>query len=106
MELMPTVYLQTSDGYRGDWLGPILLAVGILWLATLWRILTRADLDPVTRLTWVVVVIFVPVFGMLFYWCGAPALPEPGRRRSILDGDAGLSGTPWEKNPGYTQPKK
>jgi hypothetical protein len=102
---MPPINVQMSDGYRGDWLGPVLLVGAVVWLATLWRILHRSDFDPVTRLTWVVVVIFVPVFGMLFYWF-SDEKPAPEKRRSILDSHPDLSGTPWEGRPGHTLPKK
>ena len=49
---------------------PIFVAViwAIVWLVTLAFALIRKDLDPVTRLTWVLVIIFVPFFGVVFYW--------------------------------------
>jgi hypothetical protein len=74
----------------------------VLWLATLWRILHRADFDAVTRLTWVIVVIFVPVFGMVMYWCSHPPIRRAGRSS---DG-SNLSGTPWERYPKYKLPRK
>jgi hypothetical protein len=51
-----------------DGLIPLLVVAlyGICWLFALGGTLTRDDFDPVTRLTWVVVIIFVPVFGILY----------------------------------------
>jgi hypothetical protein len=97
-DLVPTNQFQ-ADGSRGDWLPVFLPIVLVLWLATLWRILHRADFDSITRLTWVVVVIFVPFFGMVMYWCSGVA----GRRSSH---GSDLSGTPWENNPDYKLPRK
>jgi len=45
----------------------------IVWLLVLATALARKDLDPVTRLTWVLVIILVPFFGVLLYWLVAPA---------------------------------
>jgi ribosomal protein L40E len=51
----------------------------ILWiiveLVVLAGALSRKDLEPVTKLTWIVVIILVPVFGVFFYWFIAPAPP-------------------------------
>jgi heme/copper-type cytochrome/quinol oxidase subunit 2 len=91
-----------AGGSQGDWLPIVLPIVLVFWLATLWSILHRADFDSVTRLTWVVVVIFVPVFGMVMYWCSNP----PARRAERSSNGSDLSGTPWENNPDYKLPKK
>lgn len=48
---------------------PILLLGGLWfawWIYSLWDCLTR--LKEPQRLTWVVIIIAVPVFGVLFYW--------------------------------------
>jgi hypothetical protein len=97
---------QSADGSRGDRPMSIILFGTILWLSTLGHLLQRRDLDPVTKLTWVVVVIFVPLFGMVFYWFVSKSKAEfsPQKRRE-LDSSPALSGTPWENNPGYTLPK-
>jgi hypothetical protein len=84
--------------------GPVLifLAVyGLLWLFVLGRVLTRADLDPVTRLTWVIVVIFVPVVGIAFYALIAPPgwSPADSARSGVANQ---VTGTPWENDPGHT----
>ncbi len=99
--LVPTFQSQT-DGSRGDWLPIVLPILLVLWLATLWRILHRADFDSITRLTWVIVVIFVPFFGMVMYWCSV----APPRRAPRSSDGSDLSGTPWENNPDYKLPKK
>jgi hypothetical protein len=47
------------------------LILTILWLVislvVLAGALSRKDIDPVTRLTWVLVIILVPVFGVVLY---------------------------------------
>jgi hypothetical protein len=103
---MPWIQIQfpsVADG-RGDWLVPVLIVVFVLWLLTLARVLSRRELDPMTRLTWVVVVIFVPVFGMVLYWFIGPE-SEIEKRPGALHQSAPPAGTPWERNPGYTLPK-
>jgi hypothetical protein len=80
----------------------IFLAIyGLLWLLALGRVLTRADLDPVTRLTWVIVVIFVPVVGIFLYVLVAPPAWSP-RDPTRPDVVHPLAGTPWENDPGHT----
>ena len=53
--------------------------IALLWLivelVVLASALSRKDLDPVTKLTWILVIILVPVFGVFFYWFIAPAPP-------------------------------
>ena len=44
----------------------------LVWLVVLGTSLARKDLDPVTRLTWVLVIIMVPFFGVLLYWILGP----------------------------------
>jgi len=78
--------------------GVILLGWITAWVITLATVLSRRDFDPVTRLTWVVVVIFVPLFGILLYASMAPGR-EVSRR---IDAHNPLAGTPWEDNPSYT----
>ncbi len=59
---------------------PALLVLGILWLLvwlwTMWQALARTDLDPVTKLMWVLVVILVPIAGVFFYCFLAPDAPR------------------------------
>ncbi len=71
----------------------------IVWLIVLATALTRDDLDPVTRLMWVVVLIFVPFFGVFLYAFVAPSRPDVMKR----DTSRPLSGTPWENNPGFVR---
>jgi hypothetical protein len=103
--IVPWIQIQfpSVDG-RGDWLMPVLIVFSFIWLMTLGRVLSRREIDPITRLTWVVVVIFVPVFGMLLYWFIGPEF-EAKKNPGALDGSAPPAGTPWERNPGYTLPK-
>ncbi len=59
-----------SDGFLflvGLWL--------LVWLVVLATALSRKDFDPITRLTWVLVIILVPVFGVLLYWVVGPSRP-------------------------------
>jgi hypothetical protein len=48
----------------------------IVWLLVLSVALARKDFDPVTRLTWVLVIILVPFFGVLLYAVVAPKQPR------------------------------
>lgn len=76
----------------------------IVWLMVMAHALRRTDLDPVTKLMWVLVVILVPIAGVFFYWFIAPPflvayenrpsqpkLDEPIRCvqcRTLIPGDA------------------
>ena len=75
-----------------------ILAWTAVWIWTLALILGRRDFDSVTKLTWVVVVIFVPVFGVFLYAFIAPERWSPEK----ADGRDDLYGTPWKNDPGYT----
>ncbi len=81
----------------GDWLPFVLPVLLVLWLGSLALALGRSDFDPVTRLTWVIVLIFVPFFGIVLYWAIAPPVP-----RRTIDTSNDRAGTPWENNPGHT----
>ncbi len=92
---MNFTFAYLADGSRGDWL-PVVFCVWLTtWLVSLGHALKRSDFDPITRLTWVIVLIFVPFFGILLYWFVSPVAPEQPRRRTSPLTD--LSGTPWEK---------
>jgi hypothetical protein len=80
------------QGFSGDWLPYALLIWGTIWLVNLALVLRRSDYDAITKLTWVIVLIFVPFFGVLLYWFVAPERP---RRNAAPLSD--LSSTPWEK---------
>jgi ribosomal protein L40E len=57
----------------------LLLWIGLwtlVWMIVLATVLTRKDFDPVTRLTWALVVILVPFFGVVLYWVVAPRQPR------------------------------
>jgi membrane protein implicated in regulation of membrane protease activity len=89
-----------SFGSSGDALPYVLPVLFLIWIGNLALLLQRSDFDPITKLTWVIVVVFVPVVGVLLYWFIAPPVVRPSPNRKI---DANqLSGTPWENNPGYT----
>jgi|GEM_PF-2978563 len=53
----------------------LLLAWFIAWAVSLWSALSRPDLAPVPRLTWVLVLIFVLCLGLLFYWLLTARVP-------------------------------
>jgi len=88
------IQLSSTSG-SGDWIIPLLLIWSVVWLFALAGVLYRKDLDPVTKLMWVVVVIFVPFFGVVLYWMC------PDLQRKTIDTSNQLSGTPWENDPGY-----
>jgi hypothetical protein len=46
----------------------LILAWIIAWVCSLYSVLARSGLDATTKLVWVVMLIFVPVLGVLFYW--------------------------------------
>ncbi len=94
---MTPIYAQLSGGSSGDWLEPFLLIYGVIWLLVLAMLLGRQDYDPTTKLIWVVVLIFVPFFGMFLYWAIAPSA-----RTQTLDRSKEVSGTPWENDSGHT----
>lgn len=56
----------------------------LVWWGVLARILTRIDLDTQQKLLWVIVVIFVPFFGMVLYCFAAPATIKTPRSREPL----------------------
>jgi hypothetical protein len=87
----------SSPSGSGDWLIPLLLVWSVIWLFVLANVLFRRDFDPMTRLTWVIVVTFVPFFGVILYWI------RPETPRKSIDPSNQLSGTPWEDDPGYTE---
>jgi hypothetical protein len=100
---MPFTPLIFGDSSSGDWLPYVLPAALIVWLLVLGTLLVRTDLDPVTKLMWVIVVIFVPIFGILFYWFLEPkAVAAFTRKEKKIDPANQLSGTPWEGDPGHT----
>jgi hypothetical protein len=90
------INFQVTQGSSGDWLMPVLIIYGLVWLVVLANLLQRRDFDPVTKLTWVIVVIFVPFFGILLYWGIALSMSKK------FDAANQLSGTPWENDPGHT----
>lgn len=101
---MPPITFQFNGINPFDGVMSLAIVYGIFWLITLICVLLRLDLDPVTKLTWVIVVIFVPFFGMLLYVFLAPPIDKtklPALRKKI-DPSNHLSGTPWENDPGYT----
>jgi hypothetical protein len=77
-----------------------LIAYLFFWLAVLGLLLARDDLEAVEKLMWVIVVIFVPLFGTVFYLTLSRRPVRSVRRK--IDPNNQLSGTPWENNPGHT----
>jgi uncharacterized membrane protein YkvI len=94
----------TGNSTSGNWLLPFLLIFGVIWLMVLAAVLQRKDFDAITRLTWVVVIIFVPFLGIILYWAIAPSSQWSPREK--IDPSNQLSGTPWENNPAYTAKNK
>ncbi len=70
----------------------------VVWLSVLFRILTRDDFDTPTKILWVIVVIFVPFFGIPLYWLAAPKAATINRP---IDLQRDVAGTPWADNPGF-----
>jgi hypothetical protein len=101
---VPTINysLQNAGSGSGDWLPAVIIVWGIVWLLNLAIVLKRSDYDPITRLTWVLVLILVPFFGILLYWFIAP----DARSRVIYSADDDTGGTPWKGKPGYTLKSK
>jgi hypothetical protein len=77
----------------------------VVWLWFLFRILTREDFDVMTRILWVIVVVFVPVFGVGLYLVAAPDLAgrRSGAKRGPVNLASDVSGTPWETDSGHTK---
>ena len=85
----------------------LVLLWGLIWLGVLHRILTRGDFDSPTKILWVLVVILVPVFGVILDAVAAPSpdlTRDSGTAEAIAKG-SDVAGTPWAKNPGFTQDK-
>jgi len=101
---MPLLIAQLPHGSSGDWLPGFMLFYGLVWLVTLAMLLQRGDFDPITKLTWVIVVIFVPFFGIILFWFIAPSSHWSPKEK--IDPSNQLSGTPWEKDPGYTKEER
>jgi hypothetical protein len=103
------IQLSSSSG-SGDWLIPVLFIWSVVWLLVLATVLQRSDFDPITKLTWVIVVIFVPFFGVILFWAIAPSNPKNSPREYSLGKKSSdpsqLSGTPWENDPGYSAKSK
>ncbi len=75
----------------------------MLWLFVLAGVLSRNDLEPVTKLTWVLVIILVPVFGVIFYWINVPA-PKAQPGSAIPPKPEPLSGKVYEDENYKKQP--
>ena len=100
---MTTVNYPSGSG-GGDWLPVVIPTYVLVWLIVLGAVLVRKDFDPVTRLTWVLVVMFVPVAGIFLYFFLSP-VQEPKTYSPPAKGEHSLSGTPWENDPGHTGPR-
>jgi hypothetical protein len=72
----------------------------VIFLVTLAHAMGRNDIDSIGRLTWVIVLIFVPFFGVLLYTLSGR---QPDLRRRGTSG-SDVSGTPWADDPGFTNP--
>ena len=100
------IELFNSSADSFPWDGVI--AWTIVWLLVLGRILTRRDFDTLQKLLWVVVVIFVPFFGVFLYWIAAPApvstvsTADRARKSDGIVPGSDVAGTPWADNPSFT----
>lgn len=54
------------------------IAAFVLWMVGLVRVLTRKDFDPITRLTWVVVIVTLNIVGVILYALVNPFCPRLG----------------------------
>jgi hypothetical protein len=95
--------INLSNGHSGDWLMPFICIYGFVWLFVLAFLLLRQDLDLITKLTWVVVVVFVPFFGILLYWSIGPSSSWSPKAR--IEPSDQRAGTPWENDPGFRSKK-
>jgi hypothetical protein len=80
----------------------------IIWLAVLYRILSRRDLDTLQKILWLLAVVLIPFFGVPFYWFAAPASPVDfsGKDYSGKGGPlSDVANTPWAADPGHTSEK-
>jgi hypothetical protein len=59
----------------GTFLVFLVVAVFLLWLATLVSFLKRTDMKDVDRIVWAIVLCVLNVLGMLLYWFLAPVAP-------------------------------
>jgi phage shock protein PspC (stress-responsive transcriptional regulator) len=75
----------------------VLIVWAVIFLLSLSSVLRREDLDSVTRLTWVIVMLLVPIFGIVLYWLQAP---QPGLPPQSPESE--VFGTPWADDPGHT----
>jgi hypothetical protein len=91
-----TLFNANADNFPWGWV----FLGGLIWLAVLARILSRQDYDTLTKILWVIVVIFVPIFGVLLYAFLGPDGPSKPYR--IIPG-SDVSGTPWADDPNHTR---
>jgi len=97
--------IELSNAGASDFPWGLVVIAGIVWLGVLYRILTRNDFDTLAKILWVIVVIFVPIFGVILYWAAAPtsASIRAAAEKGAPTGAGGdVAGTPWERNPGFT----
>ncbi|SDT93888.1 Phospholipase_D-nuclease N-terminal [Verrucomicrobium sp. GAS474] len=101
---MPSLNLSFSSLSSLNDLWPVMLFWAILFVGTLVELLRRRGFDPVTRLTWVVIVVFVPVVGLFLYWLVPKDFSEPLEKAAPKKASPSnsLAGTPWENDPGHT----
>ena len=61
------IYMEYHSSSDVSFHGFLIVVYFIVWLVGLGRALLRKDLDPVTLLMWVLVIILVPLAGLLLY---------------------------------------
>jgi hypothetical protein len=88
-----------------DWPAWLLLVHLLFLTFCLWELLSSREIDPVNRLTWVIVLLLLPGIGVILYFC----IPYRGYDRVqpvklTRDQEAdNLKGTPWENNPDHVR---
>ncbi len=58
----------------------IILVWLVSWFVSLFFALANRNHDPVTKLMWVLVIIFVPILGPILYWVLGTRRPFPNSR--------------------------
>lgn len=96
--------LQISPEFFSRYMALAMLWI-VVWVGFLYRILTRTDFDVMTRILWVIVVVFVPFFGVGLYLVAAPDSVRGGSgiKQGAVNLSSDVAGTPWETDSGHTK---
>lgn len=58
-----------------------------LWFMAMWAVLKNKHISDVNRLTWVIVLIFAPVLGLVLYAFVGPPLEQPEAELARMETD-------------------